>query len=189
MKFFIYLLLFVFVSVSQSRLFEGQCRPRPSPIVTSFDFNAYLGVWYELEWYDDEYPTDDECIKFTYTEKEQNSINILLESRHANESFKYESFKGHGLLSFPNNLDLPAQFNTTYGKGVPKRVNYQILATDYTKFSFVWDCHNVNGTHYNEKFWYLARDAHLSDRPKVVDDLLNKYFDQQFVRETYQGPE
>lgn len=183
-----FLLVLLFCSLSHSRLFEGQCRVRPHPVITGFDLNKYLGVWYELEWYDDEYPTDDECLKFTYSEDSQDAIKILLEERHGNDCFRYESFKGHGLISFPNDLDLPGQLNTTFGKGTPKRLNYEILATDYDTFSFVWDCHNVNGTHYNEKFWYFARDWQLSERPKVVDDLLKKSFDERYIRKTYHGP-
>lgn len=182
-------LLLILCSLSSSRLFEGQCRDRPNPVVTPFNLNEYLGEWYELEWYDDEYPTDDECLKFTYAEKDEDALSILLELRHANKNFTYDSFEGHGLVSFPNDLDLPGQLNTTFGKGRPKRVDYQILATDYVTFSFVWDCKNVNVTHYNEKFWYLARDWNLSERPKVVDELLKSYFDKKYIRKTYHGPE
>uniref|UniRef100_A0A336MYN8 Apolipoprotein D n=1 Tax=Culicoides sonorensis TaxID=179676 RepID=A0A336MYN8_CULSO len=182
-------ILLLIISSCDARLFEGQCRKRPVPVITMFDLDKYLGEWYELEWYDDEYPTDDECIKFTYTENGQNALKILLESRHANDNFRYESFKGHGLVSYPNDISLPGQLNTTYGTGVPKRVDYEILVTDYTTFSFVWDCRNVNGTHYNERFWYLARDAHQSERIPQVDYLLEKYFDQRYIRTTYHGPE
>ncbi|XP_063710023.1 apolipoprotein D-like [Culicoides brevitarsis] len=185
MKSFVIFLIF-FVSFGSSRLFEGQCRSRPAPVVTSFDFSRYLGVWYEMEWYDDEYPTDDECIKFTYTPTGFGSFDFLLESKHANDSFRYESFKGHGVEAFPD--EKLGQLNTTYGKGPPKRVNYEILATDYDNFSFVWDCHNVNNTFYNEKFWYFSRDFRQSERPKVVDDLLKEFFDPQFIRKTYHGP-
>lgn len=187
---FLSIFLIFFASPSDSRLFEGQCRERPTPVVNSFTLDRYLGVWYEIEWYDDEYPTDDECIKFSYTSKqEQDAFDFLLEVRHMNDSFKYESFKGHGVVSFPNDLQLPGQLNTTYGTGPPKRVNYEILATDYENFSFVWDCHNVNTTFYNEKFWYLARDWRQSERPAVVESLLKRFFDEKFVRKTYHGPE
>lgn len=47
MKTLIYLFIVLFVSVD-ARLFEGQCRERPTTVKFPFFYESYLGVWYEV---------------------------------------------------------------------------------------------------------------------------------------------
>lgn len=47
MKTLNYLLIVLLVTID-ARLFEGQCRHRPVPVVFPFNYNLYLGVWYEV---------------------------------------------------------------------------------------------------------------------------------------------
>lgn len=41
-------LLFVLFATTSARLFEGQCRKIPSPVVFPFNYNWYMGTWYEV---------------------------------------------------------------------------------------------------------------------------------------------
>lgn len=47
MKILILLFAVLFVAID-ARLFEGQCRDRPAPIVCPFNYKLYLGIWYEV---------------------------------------------------------------------------------------------------------------------------------------------
>lgn len=77
------------------------------------------------------------------------------------------------------------KLSTAFNPGHPTRANHQILAVDYLNYAFVWDCANVNATHYNEKMWYFDRNPIPSKRPKEVDNLI-KYFDKEYIRKTIQ---
>lgn len=189
---YIVLIIVICFSLSETRVFSGQCRKRPAPVVRPFFYRFYLGLWYEIEWYDDEYPTDDECIKFTYNHTLPFQFNMTLELKKSNDSWKDEVYEGHGSLSRipspPYSHKLVGQLNTTFSTGPAERINHEILATDYCSYAFVWDCQNVNATHYNEKMWYFSRNPNPTERPKTVNYLITKYFDQQFIRKTYHGP-
>lgn len=78
--------------------------------------------------------------------------------------------------------------SVTVPQVAPTRVNHQILATDYYSYAFVWDCYNVNSTHYNERMWNFNRHPNPDPRrPPAVAKLINKYFDEQYIRLTYHG--
>lgn len=47
MKALIYLFFLMFVTIN-GRLFEGQCRNIPAPVVFPFNYKWYLGTWYEV---------------------------------------------------------------------------------------------------------------------------------------------
>ncbi len=218
MKILIFLLIVIFARID-ARLFEGQCRERPAPIVSPFNFKLYLGEWYEvgsrkkqiklstfnliscsinqIEWYDDEYPTFDECIKFTYTGTSSNTFDMALDLADPTNGFIPAQYLGNGNVAEQSLLStLPlagpvfseGKLRTTFGSGQPSRVNHQILATDYENYAFVWDCANVNQTHYNERMWYFDRNPTPSKRPEKVNELI-KHFDQQYIRKTYHGVE
>lgn len=144
-------------------------------------FNNLLLIVCQIEWYNDEYPTFDECTKFTYTKTSRNAFNMTLDLKNSIDNFAPEEYKGTGIVSKPGML------STTFDVGPPTRVNHQILATDYWKYAFVWDCENVNATHYNERMWYYDRKPNPHGRPKKVQTLIEKYFDEQYIRKTYQG--
>ncbi|KAJ6634599.1 Apolipoprotein D [Pseudolycoriella hygida] len=175
-------LLILSVTAINARLFEGQCRPLIAPVVDPFNYKLYLGKWYEILWYDDEYETFDECIVFTYDPTSTDAFDMTLDLQEANHDFAHQQYKGHGVLSNPGEL------STTFGSGIPSRVNHYVLATDYEHYAFVWDCFNVNSTHYNERMWYFDREANPSQRPSEVENLLT-YFDPQYIRTTYHGKE
>lgn len=107
---------------------------------------------------------------------------MTLDLKDSSKNFTSQQYKGHGVSS---GVGL---WSTTFGSGAPSRVNHHVLATDYANFAFVWDCFNVNQTHYNERMWYFARDPTPCHRPAKVDELL-KHFDPQYIRVTYHGAE
>lgn len=108
---------------------------------------------------------------------------MTLDLKDPINDYASQQYQGHGILSEPGML------STTFGTGLPTRVNHQVLATDYENYAFVWDCLNVNRTHYNEKMWYFDRKPNPSKRPMKVKQLINNHFDEQYIRKTYQGAE
>lgn len=118
---------------------------------------------------------------------------MTLDLKDPTALFAPQQYQGHGKVSekgLPGlGLLVPGKLSTTFGAGEPTRINHQILATDYSSYAFVWDCLNVNGTHYNERMWYFDRKPNPRRRPAKVQELIDKYFDKQYIRQTYQGPE
>lgn len=117
---------------------------------------------------------------------------MTLDLKQSNMNFASQQFQGHGIVSqpgvLPRGLFTSGRLSTTFGAGPPTRVNHQILATDYKNYAFVWDCDNVNGTHYNERMWYFDRQPNPSRRPVKVEKLISQYFDERYIRKTYHGP-
>lgn len=117
---------------------------------------------------------------------------MTLDLKQSNNNFASQQYQGNGIVSqpglFPRRLLTAGKLSTTFSTGPPTRINHQILATDYKTYAFVWDCENVNGTHYNEKMWYFDRQPNPSRRPVQVEKLINKYFDERYIRKTYHGP-
>lgn len=117
---------------------------------------------------------------------------MTLDLKQSNMNFASQQFQGHGIVSqpglLPRGLFTSGRLSTTFGAEPPARVNHQILATDYKNYAFVWDCVNVNGTHYNERMWYFDRQPNPTRRPVKVEKLISQYFDERYIRKTYQGP-
>lgn len=45
------IIIFLFIALvirADARLFEGQCRDRPAPVISPFNYKLYLGEWYEV---------------------------------------------------------------------------------------------------------------------------------------------
>lgn len=148
----------------------------------------------QIEWYDDEYPTFDECIRFTYTKTELNKFSMTLDLKNGSNNYTSDQYQGTGKVSYPSLLSFlpivgslltPGELSIAFDPNTPGRPNHQILATDYKSYAFVWDCQNVNATHYNEKMWWFAREPIPSERPKKVAEL-EKHFDPNFIRKTIQ---
>lgn len=47
MKTIIFLVVVIFVGI-EARLFQGQCRKSPAPVITSFNYELYMGDWFEV---------------------------------------------------------------------------------------------------------------------------------------------
>lgn len=118
---------------------------------------------------------------------------MTLDLQDASNDYAPQQYQGHGIVSqsILGRIQ-PGKLSTTFDDGPPTRIDYQILATDYKNYAFVWDCLNVNATHYNEKMWYYDRQrnaaSRLNTRPSKVQQLVHKYFDNKtYKRATYQG--
>lgn len=71
----------------------------------------------------------------------------------------------------------------------PDRVNYRILATDYTNFSIVWSCTDIEDEEASEEFsWVLARKSALvPEIDYIIDNLLEEFeIDQEYYDITVQ---
>lgn len=143
----------------------------------------------QIEWYDDEYITFDECIKFTYTKTSSNAFNMTLDLKDGSDDYSPQQYLGSGFVDgglLIDTLFTVGKLRTAFNPGQPTRANNHILATDYLNYAFVWDCSNLNATHYNEKMWYFDRNPLPSKRPKEVDNLM-QYFNTDYIRKTIQN--
>lgn len=114
-------------------------------VVSDFDFELYMGKWYELEKYPFAEEKNLKCVSTEYTLKNSTSFYFKYKYLDANNEHKGAARDNTniGYLSFPDEKPLKGILSLVYGgKGAPKP-NYFILDTDYTNFSIVWSCRNL----------------------------------------------
>jgi lipocalin len=73
----------------------------------------YLGVWYEIERYDQHYLKDSDCVYANYTERDTTSINILNKARKIADGTTKTS-TSIGVVAFPDLDPLPGSLNISY---------------------------------------------------------------------------
>lgn len=164
-QFFIFTL--IVVTVASLRV-DGPCRTDVRPR-ESFSQLQYMGLWYEIERYDESIATipDNECGTATYTHMPQDGgIRIHLESRIENNEH-WEAF-GYGRLAHPDAETILAVWNTTFQ--VEQNIESQliIMSTDYINYSLVWSCEDLPDGNSNESFWFLSRSPGLPTRNPTI---------------------
>ncbi|KOC60382.1 Apolipoprotein D [Habropoda laboriosa] len=122
--------------------------------IPNFNVVKYLGKWYEIEKYFAFFEFGGKCVTATFSEAEDDSVNILNKQISALTGIS-SSIEGVGkpflradqaklTVTFPS---LPVQV------GAP----YWILDTDYTTYAVVWSCSNF-GVFSMRNVWILARE-------------------------------
>lgn len=112
MKYFIAVL--VFATLAQSEIFDRPCRT-PQELGVKVDFRpaAYLGIWYEIERYEQFFQAGGDCVRAQYTLNADGSINVLNTAFVLENSTRIEA-EGTGRISFPDEDPLRAQLNVTF---------------------------------------------------------------------------
>lgn len=117
-------------------------------VVSDFDFENYMGKWFELKKYAFQSEKTYKCVTANYTLKDLTSFYFKHEYLDANNEHKGAGGNPSiGYLTFPDEKPLQGKISLIYRpKGGPNEVpkpNYFILDTDYTNYSIVWGCRNL----------------------------------------------
>ncbi|XP_058455120.1 apolipoprotein D-like [Malaya genurostris] len=182
-----YQLLFALVlTLSSSSLAQvissGECPEHP--VVQNFNVQSYVGRWYEISRYETSTQRGGECVEVSYTQTSDTSLS--LENRLVvPPNTEFEVVNGQSFVSFPNESPVQGRMNISFGAMPPTSVNYWVLDTDYTSFSFVWNCFAVSETLKGENFWLMSRTVELpASAQSRVDELINLYLKPQYIRPT-----
>ncbi|XP_069959887.1 apolipoprotein D-like [Cherax quadricarinatus] len=133
--------------------FRGNC-PK-TPIIINFDWNRYLGSWYEQERYFVGYQTVGRCWRGTYLQ-DRHSGKISVKLHFWDVVFSRPNMISVGVIQkrpyrAPNHL--------TYTlPGVPGfEDNYEVLATDYDNWTLEYTCSERQPFGHTRIAWILTR--------------------------------
>ncbi|XP_063831228.1 uncharacterized protein LOC135080516 [Ostrinia nubilalis] len=136
-------------------VFRGQCDDNVT-VVSNFNATLYQGIWYDIQSYPANFQTGT-CNTATYTPNggvlevlNTQVVDQELASVSATAVPAYTDGSGKLVVSFPA------------GSGQTRDVPYWILDTDYTSYSLVYSCTNVNEETRRVTSWKLSRSQSLS---------------------------
>ena len=137
----------------------GQCA-KPE-LVSNWDPDAYLGVWYELQRDTTIMFETGECVTAEYTLNDNGSIKVT------NTEFfgYYDGSSEYGQVSFPGWI------NNWY-PGLLSIADYSVVDSDYTSYAIVYSCVDVLGIAPFEYAWVLVRDQ-LEEGSAAFDSMLD----------------
>ncbi|XP_070504502.1 apolipoprotein D-like [Chironomus tepperi] len=185
MKYLIAVLFFA--TVANAEIFDRPCRT-PQELGVKVDFRpvAYLGIWYEIERYEQFFQAGGDCVRAQYTLNADGSINVLNSAFVIENATRIEA-EGTARISFPDEEPLRAQLNVTFDANQPNLSNYWVLSTDYSNYAFVVSCMDLQENRSLESFWLLSRSFELSPTIRArADELIARNLDASRIRPTIQ---
>ncbi|XP_013135715.1 PREDICTED: uncharacterized protein LOC106101136 [Papilio polytes] len=137
-------------------VFRGQC-DETIPVVRNFDLNAYMGLWYDIESYPQEFQ-DGTCATATYN-LTPNGVDVF------NTQVINQQLDTITAVAVPASNDGSAKFTVTFpiaGTNATISTPYWVLSTDYTGFALVYSCSNINTESRRVSSWKLSRQTNLT---------------------------
>ena len=121
--------LVALVAASSAIIFDRPCRQDVS-VRNAFNVRQYLGVWYEIERYEQVFQVDADCVTAQYTANADGSVRVINRARNLQNGTNFEAF-GNAVVSFPNEVPLRGMLNVTFDQfpNVPTSSNYWIIST------------------------------------------------------------
>lgn len=148
---------------SQAVVRQGQCPQLSAKL--DFNLNQYLGHWYEIQRYEQEFQVAMECTTADYTLADPNVARVTVVNSGVvftgNSANAFEA-RGVAVPTFPADTRNPAKLNVAFFGQEPDRSNYWVLDTDYTSYSVVWSCEQTSPTSYTEYAWVLSREQYMT---------------------------
>lgn len=122
-------LLVAFVAASNAVIFDRPCRQDIS-VRNAFNVQQYLGIWFEIERYEQIFQVDADCVTAQYTLNTDGSVRVINRARNLNNGTNIEAF-GTAVVSFPNESPLRGMLNVTFDQfpDVPTSSNYWVVST------------------------------------------------------------
>ncbi|XP_013192152.2 uncharacterized protein LOC106136222 [Amyelois transitella] len=141
----------------------GQCDP-DIPIILNFQPDLYTGTWRLLSSYPAEFQ-DGTCQDATYSLLDNGTVEVY-NTQVVNETL--DTITGSAVLASENGTGLLL----VSFPGSPEQSEYWIIDTDYTSYSLVYSCVNINDRERRIYSWILSRNETLPDESL---DIINGY--------------
>ncbi|XP_035781272.1 uncharacterized protein LOC118460775 [Anopheles albimanus] len=159
------------------------------PVVESFEVEKYIGKWYELERYEQQYQRNHDCVTTQY--RRSDPIGKVQVTTRGFFNGTHSNFTDIGVFSDVSNPKV-AKFKINLAKATNSS-NYWIVDTDYTNYAIVYTCTPVLESDQSvEGYWLLSRTRKLTDTKEVlerVNYLRSTYFEPGHIRRTNQTEE
>jgi len=143
----------------------------------NFDVTKYTGKWYENTKYETAFEKDGSCNSAEYTDLTQDGkVVIGVLNKRLDKNGELVMAKGNATLGEPDNAEKPAKIVVNFYDPPSKRVsttpNYNVVETDYTSYTIVYFCRQINTSTKSEFLWILTREqappATLINKAKQV---------------------
>ncbi|XP_055605082.1 uncharacterized protein LOC129753306 [Uranotaenia lowii] len=169
-------------------IYNRPCPEVGPPVVQNFQVEPYLGRWYELQRYEQEFELNYDCSQARYGLLDDLTVSVTNSAYNLFNSSTTQ-LEGTAKISFPEEEYLQGKLNVSFFGRPNDRANYWVLDTDYENFSIVWSCEPLPEEQSNESFWLLSRTRTLSSDPVVdmrVRSVIRRYIDRSEIRITNQ---
>ncbi|KAG5681843.1 hypothetical protein PVAND_011251 [Polypedilum vanderplanki] len=181
------IIILALIGFSQAEIFDRPCRtPEQLGVKTGFMPALYLGIWYEIERYEQFFQISSDCSQAQYTLNADGSINVVNTAFIISNQTRI-SDTGRAIISFPDEEPLRAMLNVTFSPEQPSVSNYWVLSTDYSNYAFVVSCSNLQNDQSLEQYWLLSRSPTIAPAARIrADELVDLHLDRNRIRTTIQ---
>ena len=158
----------------------GQCS-EPTSIISSFDADAYLGVWYELRRNEGIpfYEENDECVTAKYELNPRGTIKVTNNAYKAYYDAGVTPESDEAVGKGEINSWFPGRLSVSFFGDIPG--DYRIVDTDYSSYSVVYSCTSFMDLRISEYYWVLVRDQIEEGTTAYTDmmDTVDPIFDSR----------
>lgn len=125
------ILLVAIIGCTNAVIFNRPCRTTNEITVKSgFNVRQYLGVWFEVQRYEQAFQVNADCVTAQYSLNADGSVRVLNRAQVLSNGTNIDA-AGTAFLTFPNEVPLRAMLNVTFDRfpSLTSTSNYWVIAT------------------------------------------------------------
>lgn len=186
-------ILSVFVNISQAQITSNGTCP-PIAMKPFFNISGILGIWHELNRYDNPFQGDSECVSFEFLMEDQTNSNRVTAT---NVGIYFQEDETPGIrqtsgIIVPFNPDVQrpsGKLKVQWFGPEEAKSDFLVLGTDYNNYLVTYSCKQTSSETYQELAWIMSRQRTLPrDFGNQVYKLLWKNnIKREVLRSTDQG--
>lgn len=152
MKSVLLLVVAVFSACSAVPIAEN-CPLYVFPVI-GFHLPSYLGPWYEIQRYEQDFQAGGDCVNAYYDTYPNGSVSIYNSMIVLGAPPTLHDVYGLGVVAWPEADPVQGILNVTFTGGPPDTANYRIIGTDYVNYAVVYNCVDIITNVSERKFYF-----------------------------------